>query len=122
MQCVETSSEIEAFKDQVLLRYYDGVYCLEGRDFRFRWNLKEYIERNGITEYFSRTYTHHKKMAVRDFKEIQRRIHEAATRWGISKKGQQQPQFTFSPILVCDMVLPFRTGEEDFDLQTLLKR
>ena len=45
------------------MRYYDGVYCLGALDFRFRWSLKEYIKRNGMTERFSRTYTQHKSSA-----------------------------------------------------------
>lgn len=114
-------SEIDSFKEQVLLRYYDGVYRVGGFDFRFRWSLKEYIKRNELMDAFNRTYKHHKQVAVRDFKRIEQSIRQSPARGGISKIGQQQPQFTCFIALECDAVIPFRTGEEDYDLSTLFK-
>jgi hypothetical protein len=115
-------SEIRAYKEQVMLRYYDGVFCLGRLDFRFRWNLSEYIRRNGLQQAFSRTCANHKKTAVQDFKAIEQSISKARATWGISKKYKQQPQFTFSVRLGCDRVVPYQMDGEDIEVQILLKR
>jgi hypothetical protein len=55
-QTVNDSEEIRKHKEGLILNYYDGTFSLGGRDFRFRWSFKEYVNYNKVDEFRSQTY------------------------------------------------------------------
>ncbi|MCU0783689.1 MAG: hypothetical protein MUF81_06500 [Verrucomicrobia bacterium] len=119
---MERNTEILACKEQLILRYLDGVFCFGGRDYQFRWSLKDYIKHNQIVEHFSRTYTHHRKMASQDLKAIEKAIRGAVARWRDSKAGKRNLEIFFTVAIQCDRVTPHRFPDDFIDARTLFKR
>ena len=87
MKRTENSKEIRNYNEQLTLRYYDGVFCLGERHFRFRWSLREYIVHNHLTKAFSAIYKQQKVAATQDFKAIEEAIRKSNATWGCRSKG-----------------------------------
>ncbi len=59
---------------------------------------------------------------MQDFRAIRDAIRDAQAVWGISRKGQQQPQVVFIVQLRCDWVIPYKTDHDEIEAKSLFKR
>ena len=80
--------------------------------------LQEQIK---LEEVVNRHYKPQKAAAVQDFQAIRDAIRNAEAVWGSSRKGKQQPQVVFTVRLHCDLVIPYKTDDDEVEPKNLRK-
>lgn len=118
---LESLKDILLYKSELIRRYEMGAYFIEDRYLRLHWSLKQYARVNKLETLVNRRYKPHRASAIHDFHAIREAIRNAPATWGVSRKGQQQPQVVLAVRLRCDWVIPYKSSDDEIEPRSLCK-